>query len=184
MNTTDPNKTSLRNADGEVVVALADGSTLRSGTYEPGSGLVCGEYVRLVLADGTEESYWDHQEWAENPALVMGAIINSAAGLRFIPAAAEPEAAAQSPAEGATAVGEAHDNIVALTINHEYGPDTTVHATLDGAEAHLLGFVKSWWADEIGEATPIPADRHEAIAAYFDQVSYESYSLVSTTILD
>lgn len=70
---------------GEIVVKLADGWTLRSGVYAPNDpdSLTSGEYVRLCRPDGSEYAYWDQDEWATDPALVMGAIINSAAGLRF-----------------------------------------------------------------------------------------------------
>lgn len=80
---------SLINEQGEVVVKLADGCSLRSGVYEPDApdapdALTSGEYVRLCDTDGTELLYWDQAEWATDPALVMGAIINSAAGLRVV----------------------------------------------------------------------------------------------------
>jgi hypothetical protein len=70
--------------NGEVVAWLADGWSLRSGVYNPSDpdALTSGEYVRLVQPDGSEYLYWDQEEWATDPALVMGAIINSAAGLR------------------------------------------------------------------------------------------------------
>lgn len=67
--------------DGEVVVHLADGWTLRSGVYGPDSPFTSGDYVRLVTPNGEESLYWDSEEWANDPALVMGAIINSASGL-------------------------------------------------------------------------------------------------------
>ena len=72
------------NADGEVVVQLADGHSLRSGVYDPSApdALTSGEYVRLCDPQGEELLYWDQSEWEADPALVMGAIINSAAGLR------------------------------------------------------------------------------------------------------
>lgn len=72
------------NSEGEVVVQLADGCTLRSGVYQPNEpgALTSGEYVRLCDEYGNEILYWDQDEWATDPALVMGAIINSAAGLR------------------------------------------------------------------------------------------------------
>lgn len=75
----------LDQGDGEIVVHLADGWTLRSGVYDPQNleSLISGEYVRLVDPEGEEYAYWDQEEWATDPALVMGAIINSAAGLRF-----------------------------------------------------------------------------------------------------
>lgn len=76
---------SLLNEEGEVVVTLADGCTLRSGVYDKDdpAAFTSGEYVRLCNPDGTEYAYWDQTEWAEDPALVMGAIINAAAGLRL-----------------------------------------------------------------------------------------------------
>ncbi len=69
----------LLNKDGEVVVTLADGWTLRSGDDH----FTSGGYVRLCRPDGSEYMQWDSAEWEADPALVMGAIINSAAGLRI-----------------------------------------------------------------------------------------------------
>lgn len=66
--------------NGEVVVKLADGCSLRSGSAS--SAFTSGEYVRLCDKRGREILYWDHEEWQNDPVLVMGAIINSAAGLR------------------------------------------------------------------------------------------------------
>lgn len=62
------------NEEGEVVLQLANGYSLRSG----GEEFTAGEYVRLVDAQGEEVLYWDQGEWESDPALVMGAIINSA----------------------------------------------------------------------------------------------------------
>lgn len=78
------NEARLVNNDEEVVVKLADGCTLRSGVYDPHieGALTSGEYVRLCDPDGEEILYWDQEEWANDPALVMGAIMNAAAGLR------------------------------------------------------------------------------------------------------
>lgn len=78
------NEARLVNNDEEVVVKLADGCTLRSGVYDPHKegALTSGEYVRLCDPDGEEILYWDQEEWANDPALVMGAIMNAAAGLR------------------------------------------------------------------------------------------------------
>ncbi len=75
----------LLDDSGEVVVRLADGCTLRSGVYDSTDpeARICGEYVRLCEADGTEYAYWDQEEWATDPALVMGAILNVAGGLRL-----------------------------------------------------------------------------------------------------
>ena len=74
----------IKKQDDEVVVRLANGWTLRSGVYDRStSKLTSGEYVRLCRPDGSEYLYWDQEEWENDPALVMGAIINSAAGLRI-----------------------------------------------------------------------------------------------------
>ncbi len=71
-----------------VVVKLADGWELRSGVYEPddAGALTCGEWVSLHRPDGSEYAYWDAAEWRDDPALAMGAIINSAAGYRILDA--------------------------------------------------------------------------------------------------
>ena len=62
------------NEDGEVVLELANGYSLRSG----GEEFLAGEYVRLVDGTGEEALYWDQEEWSSDPALVMGAILNAA----------------------------------------------------------------------------------------------------------
>lgn len=67
--------------ENEVVVNLADGCTLRSA--DPSGDFSCGDYVRLCDRKGREVVYWDHNEWEADPVLVMGAIINSAAGERL-----------------------------------------------------------------------------------------------------
>lgn len=72
----------ILNDDGEVVVELADGWTLRSGCEHV--LLVSGEWVRLCRPDGSEYAYWHNDEWEKDPVLVMGAILNSAAGLRIM----------------------------------------------------------------------------------------------------
>jgi hypothetical protein len=76
----------LLNEENEVVVTLADGWALRSGVYDPDDpdARVSGEYVRLTDPKGVEFLYWDQDEWKADPALVMGAILNAAAGARFL----------------------------------------------------------------------------------------------------
>lgn len=64
----------------EVIVELADGWTIRSGSSNP--NYTCGQYVRICRPDGNEYLYEDWAEWQEEPILVMGAIINAAAGYR------------------------------------------------------------------------------------------------------
>jgi len=72
--------------DNEVVVKLADGWSIRSGVYKPDEegALTSGEYIRLVDPEGVEYLYYDQAEWEPNNegALVMGAFLNAAAGLR------------------------------------------------------------------------------------------------------
>lgn len=63
----------------ETIVRLADGWTLRSGSETFQSG----DYVRLCRPDGSEYAYWHYDEWRADPQLVMGAIINAAAGVRL-----------------------------------------------------------------------------------------------------
>jgi hypothetical protein len=71
--------------DDWIGVELADGWELRSGVYDPSdNALTCGEWVALFDPDGREYAYWDQEEWRREPALVMGAIVNSAAGFRIL----------------------------------------------------------------------------------------------------
>lgn len=69
--------------DTEVTVQLACGWTLRSGVFDlkDPNALVSGEYVRLCRPDGTESLFWAAEEWRDEPALVMGAIMNTAAAV-------------------------------------------------------------------------------------------------------
>lgn len=64
--------------DDELVINLANGCTLRCGPSEDGT--MYGGYVRICDADGNEIVYWDQQEWADDPELVMGAIFGGATG--------------------------------------------------------------------------------------------------------
>jgi hypothetical protein len=66
--------------DDEIVVRLADGWTIRSGSSDP--DYTCGEYVRICRPDGSEYLYEDNAEWRDDPVLVMGAVIMAAAGFR------------------------------------------------------------------------------------------------------
>lgn len=80
MTTTMQDINAALNPEGEVVAELADGWTLVSGATD----YVSGEYVTLRRPDGTVYAHWDSVEWQEDPVLVMGAIINAAAGFRPI----------------------------------------------------------------------------------------------------
>lgn len=59
----------------ELVVALADGSSIRAFKN--------GTYARVCEADGDEVLYYDVAEWASDPKQVMGALLNCAAGSRI-----------------------------------------------------------------------------------------------------
>ncbi|MDA8139795.1 MAG: hypothetical protein M0036_14185 [Desulfobacteraceae bacterium] len=63
----------------ETVVSLTENYTLRSGSDE----FMAGDYVRLCGPDGAELEYWHYDEWRDDPQLVMGAIMRSAAGLKI-----------------------------------------------------------------------------------------------------
>lgn len=68
----------------ETVVALVDGCTIRSGGDEDRPDCIAGGYVRIVdETTGEDVGYWTAEEWAEDPILVMGAMLNCAAGARL-----------------------------------------------------------------------------------------------------
>lgn len=77
----------------EIIVKLADGCTLRSGVDDPDAegALTAGDYVRLCGPDGKEIHFWSKDEWQTDPALVMGAIMNAAAGNRLQPSVANED---------------------------------------------------------------------------------------------
>jgi hypothetical protein len=62
----------------ECVIQLANGQTIRADTYD--SNPAGSSYVRVCAPDGDEIAYWTYTEWAEDPQLVMGAILGAAAG--------------------------------------------------------------------------------------------------------
>jgi len=57
-------------------ISLAWGGELRFPAYSE-ENVLC-DYVRIVDADGHELVYWNSDEWAEEPGLVMGAIMGAA----------------------------------------------------------------------------------------------------------
>lgn len=60
----------------EFVVELANGNTIRTSTYaDDPSG---ASYVRVCNPEGDEFAYWTSSEWAEDPKLVMGALLAAA----------------------------------------------------------------------------------------------------------
>jgi len=60
----------------ECVIQLANGNTIRTDTYD--SNPAGSSYVRVCGPDGHEIAYWAYTEWAEDPQLVMGAILGAA----------------------------------------------------------------------------------------------------------
>ena len=76
---------------------------MRSGSED----FLSGDYVRLCRPNGDEFLYWDAEEWKTDPVLVMGAIINSAAGFRVENTTPDPEPAppAAPPADVSFTIG-------------------------------------------------------------------------------
>lgn len=58
----------------ETVIALANGREMRCPAYPE----EC-DYVRITQ-NGYELAYWTNEEWAEDPKVVMGAIMGTARG--------------------------------------------------------------------------------------------------------
>jgi hypothetical protein len=63
-------------ADDPTVLTLVNGNKIFSSSKE----FMAGDYVRVVDRNHREIGYWDHQEWVDDPILVMGAILRCAAG--------------------------------------------------------------------------------------------------------
>ena len=60
--------------ESECCVPIADGSQfLVFPSYEKNEAGV--DYLRFVGEDGEELLYYDHQEWVDDPQLVLGAIM-------------------------------------------------------------------------------------------------------------
>ena len=66
-----------------------------------------------------------------------------------------------------------------LTISHEFGVDASVHDSRKAAEAALLEYVRSWWADEVrDDDVPMPGDPMKVIDDYFMvHATYEDYEI-------
>lgn len=60
----------------EFVIELANGNTIHTDTFDRNPG--GSSYVRVCGPNGEEIAYWVHDEWAEDPQLVMGAILGAA----------------------------------------------------------------------------------------------------------
>ena len=61
----------------ECVIPLGNGNTIRTDSYQDNPA--GSSYVRVCGPDGREIAYWSYPEWAEDPRLVMGAILGAAA---------------------------------------------------------------------------------------------------------
>ena len=66
----------------ETIIELADGSTIRTDTYEDNPA--GSSYVRVCDPNGTEVAYGVSDEWQEEPELVMGAFLGAAKGGRIV----------------------------------------------------------------------------------------------------
>lgn len=78
----------IRVGEDEFILHLENGNTIRTDTYADhpeGSS-----YVRICGPDGREFAYWSYTEWAEDPQLVMGAILGSAGSAPDEPDPDEP----------------------------------------------------------------------------------------------
>jgi hypothetical protein len=62
--------------DRECIIRIAGGGEIRTDSYEDNPA--GSSYVRVVNRDGAEIGYWTTEEWEEDPALVMGAILGAA----------------------------------------------------------------------------------------------------------
>ena len=63
----------------EVIVKLADGCTVRSGSEHR----TAGDYVRICDENNKEIAYWHFDEWGDEPTRIMEAVINFMAGKRI-----------------------------------------------------------------------------------------------------
>jgi hypothetical protein len=61
----------------ECVIPVGNGNTIRTDSYQDNPA--GSSYVRVCGPDGREIAYWSCTEWAEDPQLVMGAILGAAA---------------------------------------------------------------------------------------------------------
>lgn len=59
----------------EYIVRLENGRSIRTDSFQDNPA--GASYVRICDEHGNEVAYWDHAEWAEDPQLVMGAILGS-----------------------------------------------------------------------------------------------------------
>ena len=60
--------------DVRLILPLLNGFTIRSNSED----YLAGDYVQICDATGAEVAYWNHEEWREDPIVVMGAILAKA----------------------------------------------------------------------------------------------------------
>ena len=70
----------------------------------------------------------------------------------------------------------AHTAHILVIDTDDYGTSVYVYASRAAAEARLLAWVDEWW-DHEGIEGDKPEDPEARIAAYFEQVDDETYSL-------
>ena len=89
----------------ECVIQLGNGGTIRTDSYD--SNPAGSSYVRVCAPGGGEVAYWVSTEWAEDPQLVMGAILGAAISAH--PARRRPGPAGGSRTQPAGAQGTPRD---------------------------------------------------------------------------
>lgn len=83
----------------------------------------------------------------------------------------EPVGDGTTYVEGATSrpIGE----VTVTAIEHKHGTNLSAHLTSEGARDGVYGFAAEWWQED--EMGPIPDDREETIAVYFEENGDESW---------
>jgi hypothetical protein len=74
-----------------------------------------------------------------------------------------------------------------LVISHQFGADTWVHRTYDGAKQSLVAYCKRRWDNEItddnNKILPIPIEADEIIYTYFDNDGGEDWAIDKKEVL-
>jgi hypothetical protein len=65
------------------LIVSPSGCQLRTNAGRAGEKLYQCDYVRVVSPAGREVGYWDHEEWRDDPAVVMGAIMGALSGVEI-----------------------------------------------------------------------------------------------------
>lgn len=84
------------------------------------------------------------------------------------------------------------EHVIVVQIDHRHGSDTEVFRSEVGALNSLHGYVvREWdaevngrWAEDGDTKRAIPADRDEAISAYFGSVEDEFYQIETLPLND